>query len=470
MTFAFVITMLCSGIGLAVNYASWRMQAGTLQQAVDGAALAVVSDMQVSTPTYDRMLAVALGQARALVPPEMRDRTVGDTAWLTIQPLYRPKGGDALVPAWSGDNAAPTAVRVAISQEKRSLLSGIFGAGSGHIGVEATAETVGTIKICVLALDPSGSSTLRMTDRARIDADGCSIYGLSNSGSALRADGNAQISALKTCVVGGYAGSSWNYRPTPVTGCPPIKDPLAERARPAVGPCNSNDRPTVIRETKKMLQPGTYCGGLIIAAGSEVTLAPGTYIIKDGPLIVGSEEIKSDNLKQRIACVCYLSPTLLSDYMKNICNILRDKYISPGSLTGTDVSFYFTGSIDKEEDGGIYPAQLMPHSSVSLYAPRTGPMAGLLFAEDRDLPGDRKFLVLSDDARRLVGTIYLPSSTFMVKTNQVVADLSEYTAIVANRLDLSSAPRLVINADYGATTVPVPRGIGPNSAIPTLTH
>jgi hypothetical protein len=48
-----------------------------------------------------------------------------------------------------------------------------------------------------------------------------------------------------------------------------------------------------------------------------------------------------------------------------------------------------------------------------------------------------------------------------------VAAQSAYTVVVADRIDINGA-RLVINSDYGATDVPVPAGIGPNSGQITL--
>ena len=69
-----------------------------------------------------------------------------------------------------------------------------------------------------------------------------------------------------------------------------------------------------------------------------MTLRPGVYIIKDGPLVVD----------------------------KN------------ASLTGVNVGFYFTGV-----RGGLLFDE---KSTVSLTAPKNGPMSGLLFFEDRLAP------------------------------------------------------------------------------------
>ena len=72
------------------------------------------------------------------------------------------------------------------------------------------------------------------------------------------------------------------------------------------------------------------------------------------------------------------------------------------------------------------------------------------------------------NARRLVGTIYLPNGRFLADASGAVADESEYTAIVARRIELNSDVRLVLNADYDLTPVPVPGGIKGAGAIVML--
>ena len=49
---------------------------------------------------------------------------------------------------------------------------------------------------------------------------------------------------------------------------------------------------------------------------------------------------------------------------------------------------------------------------------------------------------------------------YRINANAPVADRSAYTAIIAGRLWLEEGPTLVLNADYAATSVPVPDGIG----------
>ena len=124
------------------------------------------------------------------------------------------------------------------------------------------------------------------------------------------------------------------------------------------------------------------------------------------------------------------------------------------SLTGTDVGLHFSGpGASLQFDGD---------SSISLTAPKTGEMAGLLISEDRTNPEDQKFNILSNDARTLLGTIYLPQGRLFVGANKPIADQSAYTIVVARMFNLSEGPTMVLNTNYGSTDVPVPDGVGPN--------
>ena len=49
----------------------------------------------------------------------------------------------------------------------------------------------------------------------------------------------------------------------------------------------------------------------------------------------------------------------------------------------------------------------------------------------------------------------------VVDAKKPVADQSAYTVIVAAQINLYEGPNLVLNANYAATSVPVPKGVGP---------
>ena len=159
------------------------------------------------------------------------------------------------------------------------------------------------------------------------------------------------------------------------------------------------------------LSPGVYCGGIQIYGNSKVTFRPGIYVIKDGPLIASGG----------------------------------------AKLVGEYVGFYLTGS------KALF--SFTTFTTIALSAPKDGPLAGLLFFEDRNRKTTGRHTINSDNARLLLGTIYLPGSDLIIDANKPVADQSAYTAIVARGLKLFSGPHLVLNTDYGSTDIPVPDGI-----------
>ncbi|KQO57666.1 hypothetical protein ASF22_22675 [Methylobacterium sp. Leaf87] len=204
--------------------------------------------------------------------------------------------------------------------------------------------------------------------------------------------------------------------------------------------------------TRTTLRPGTYCGGLHITRGANVTLMPGVYVMKDGPLVVDQN----------------------------------------ATFTGANVGFFFTGLTT----GLLFDQK----STISLTAPKDGPMMGLLLQEDRTLlsslgaltgsvlslvpldgkgrskppPGGsfvtRVYRIISDNARTLLGTIYLPQGRLVIDSSKPVADMSAYTVIVARMINLYDGPNLKLNAQYGSTDIPVPKGVGPSSADTELTQ
>jgi hypothetical protein len=222
----------------------------------------------------------------------------------------------------------------------------------------------------------------------------------------------ARLSAALICSAGGTAGAGpGSFSPIPQTDCPVMPDPLAGRLAPAVGTCTYNN--LIVSGQMTTLYPGTYCGGLTVTDLSTVTMAAGQYIIKDGPLVV----------------------------------------TNGATMHGVNAGFYFTGA------GALLNLDSL--SNISLTAPASGTMAGMLFWEDRFAPSGGVHQIVSNNARTLLGTIYLPVNRLHVAANAPVADHSAYTVVVANQFSLSEGPTLVLNTNYGATNIPVPNGVGP---------
>lgn len=305
-------------------------------------------------------------------------------------------------------------VTVSLSSKVPTYVMKSMGTASTTPSATATAKVVGGAPICVIGLDSAQNFTIGMDNRARLQAPGCSVYSNSTKSNGLFAKNSASMTAAFICTAGGKSGAGpGSFTPDPQTDCPVIPDPLANRPTPSAVGCT--DTNLEISGESRTLNPGTYCGGITVTNNAVVTLNSGIYAFKDGPLMV----------------------------------------TGGGTLSGSNVGLYFTG-----KNALLVLEQA---STVSLTAPKAGPMAGMLVFEDRNAPTGQTHQIISDNARTLLGTIYLPQNQLHVAANRPVADQSAYTIVVAKLFSLSAGPTMVFNANYGATDIPVPDGVGPNA-------
>ncbi len=289
----------------------------------------------------------------------------------------------------------------------------LAGTNLTDIKASATAKMTGGAPVCVVGLEENENQTIELMKSARLMAPNCAIYSNSKKPNGLLAQDSASMTANFICSAGGKSSPGpGSFSPTPRTDCPVLPDPLRSRPLPSPDACKATN--LIVKGTTLNLSPGTYCGGVIVDAGAIVSLTSGTYVFKDGPLQV------------------------------------RDG----GSLSGINVSLYFSGV------GAVM--RFDQNTTISLTAPRTSDMAGILIAEDRNNPVGQQFEINSNNARNLLGTIYLPQGRLFVGANNPVSDQSAYTIIVARRFSLSEGPTMVLNTNYGATDIPVPNGVGPN--------
>lgn len=274
---------------------------------------------------------------------------------------------------------------------------------------EATAQVSGGANICVIALDPDDSQALRLTGDAKLIGNECAVYSNSTNPKGLAVNNQAQLSSAFNCSAGGFDGAASQFSPEPLTDCPVRSDPLADRPEPSFGSCGQNN--LKLKDYVGRIAPGVYCGGLNIDGDSDVEFDPGVYVFKDGPLTVANK----------------------------------------ARIHGDRVGLFFSG-----KNAAI---RFSDESVISLAAPETGPMAGMLIWQSKTASGSRRFDIGSNHVDRLVGTIYLPTSDFYASVDDEVAEDSAYTAIIANRIHIEKFTELVLNTDYAATSVPVPAGI-----------
>lgn len=352
---------------------------------------------------------------------------------------------------------ASFAHQVAVSEKDRrievTLTQDHFGyfflgyfTGSPQIAVSSVAQAAGQDTLCILVQEPKDGEAFKMSGLSRVTASGCSAYANSADSKGIAARDLSRLKAKLTCSGGGYAGTLLNFSPVPLTDCPFLRDPLAKRAAlvdQAVGGQACAHNKLKLDGVKKTLKPGVYCGGLEIKGGAEATFEPGVYVVKDGALTVKEAS----------------------------------------ALKGEGVGFVFLG--DKAT------LALKNDTTVALSAPASGPMAGILAYAQPVAGKSRDFKIESRNAQKLVGTVYLPNDRLIIGGDQDgdgVCDVgvgevpivgqtlcesdigaaSSWTAIVADKLVVTSGATLVLNSDYEGSDVPVPQGLGHKSQAITL--
>lgn len=433
LVFALVLPILLAVMGGAIDYGFLFGQKSRLQNTADAAAVAAARELHLANTESSRLQYVVEAVVRAHLGADAS--AVKITTKATEEPL---------------------SVTVDLQQAVDGFMLSQFKGGS--VGAHAVARISGGTPLCVLTLDETSSGNVKLEMNSRLTGNACAVYSNSRSTSGIISKDGSSLEAELICSSGGIEGALGNFAPQPLGDCPPMEDPLAGRPPPPVGPCMATDLAIgvdksankgkqvsgLIWETDKeskgkeekdkskttrddfetdyvTLSPGTYCGGITIGGAAHVTFEPGVYVMLDGPLFV-------------------------TDF---------------ATIEGKHVGFYFRG--------GKSTLFLNACTTVDLIAPADGPMAGLLFFQDRNDKSDERFSILSDFARVLEGTMYLPNGDLYIDADQPVADKSAYTAIVARSLSLYAGPHVVLNTNYDQTDVPVPLGIAQDRKI-TLTE
>ena len=400
ITFAISLPALLAIAGVASDYAVMIKLRAELQEVADAAAMAGAREIPLANANADMV--------------ESATRTFA---------IYRLTGDSRLT---ENDLTAEhitvdvkvaddfSSVDVKIREDWSPFFAHVVSKSVTPIRVSSSARFVGRTNICVLGLKETNTAVL-LDKSARLTGNNCGLFTNSTGTSSLKVNSGAELKASIVCSAGGVDQTSASISPPPLTDCPVTEDPLKNRPPPAVGSCDHTN--LVLTDVVQTLGPGVYCGGIVIDGSSQVFLVPGTYVLKDGGLIVTSS----------------------------------------ATMIGDGVGFYLTGNAS--------PIEFGDKTHISLAAPKSGPLAGLLIFEDRNLPVNLKHEITSDDARKLIGTIYLPVGGLVVNAKNPVADQSAYTAIIAQTLDLNFGPNLILNSDYEATDVPVPAGIAGSSRV-----
>lgn len=432
--FSLVVPVIMMTVGATIDYAATVSGRRNLQSIADNAALSGAQATRLGNATQSSVTQ-------------------------TVANIVAANARGAAVTSATAFGKGMSSVTVAVDENLPTRFGGLLGVPYVRLSATATAKVSGGSPLCVASLattDPKLASVpkpttdlkgkitlaalaidvallpnpgLLMMKGAKLTAPGCIVSTNLPKTYSVAAYDTAMLTARTIQSGGGFKGAvGVNYSTTPVTDSPASPDPLAGVPAPSV-PSGCTYNTLTVSGGAPALSPGVYCGGLHITNAATVTLLPGVYVIKDGSFIIDSGS----------------------------------------TISGTGVGFYLTAT--PPASGSTIPnIYFGSDTHISLVAPTTGAMAGMLFFEDRALPAGALHAILSNDARNLLGTIYLSRGFLGVAAGQPVADKSAYTIIVANAILLYGGPELVLNTNYSATTVPVPNGVGPKNAVVSLSQ
>jgi Flp pilus assembly protein TadG len=395
--FAMIVSTICLVTFGGLELAQIVNVKAKLQDAADSAALAAareISVMGASTAADQTIKRVVNDMFFANSGASISDRNAVVTA------DYAPEQGVLTVDVTLDANVPPL-LRYALKVDKVHAMS--------------QARIAGKPNICVVGLETSGTEAVGVKNNSKLNGMNCGVYANSSSSSAIDVSRGATLSSQFTCSRGGVRGDASSFAPQPVTDCPAIDDPLANRPEPknADAPCDFKPKtgsPTKVTKPGA-IDPGVYCGGLEITVVGKVTANPGTYIIRDGNLKVDSET---------------------QFYGRGVSFFLK----------GKNTNVVFAGKAD-----------------IDLEAPADGEMAGILLSDARDMNPNTVHVITSASVRRLVGAIYFPKTQLSVDAPGQVAQDSPWTAIIARKLTILQTSQVVLNSNFGATEIPAPAGV-----------
>jgi hypothetical protein len=278
-------------------------------------------------------------------------------------------------------------LEVIVKQAQPTYFMRVLGYSTMTIAARATAGS-NSADYCIYVLDPAASGALNINS-GDVLTSSCGVIVNSASTTAITSSGT--LNAPLVGVVGNYSGT---INGTKRTNIAPALDPLAYLQAPVVGACQYTNYS--ITSGSAILNPGVYCGSngsaaMQISGTASVTLNPGTYILNGGGLTMGGS----------------------------------------GTLTGTGVTFYNTGT------AATYgPINTQDQALLNLKAPTTGPLAGVLFFQDRSItfPTQANNIGVGPTGV-LEGALYFPTTRLSLASGK--NGTAKYTMVVAQTLNVA---------------------------------
>jgi len=412
----FVPIMITTGV--AIDYSMAHKIHSRLQEISDGAALAAASELGLYGSNKNTIEEIARNFALSFDP----DLKVSVS-------IYE----------------ETSEVQVNLSKYWKPMLIQFIDKQSFPMRAFARASKNGSNNLCILALNETATASLAIEKNGSVSAPNCSIQSNSSSSKGIVVEAQAKLIAMDICSSGGYVASNNSVSPRPIVDCPVIPDPMTNRSGASKNSCDH--KKIKLKGEKVKLYPGTYCGAVIADKGSEIQLQPGLYQFLNASLIVDGGS----------------------------------------KISGKYVTLQFSGSKSY--------IHLTNASTVELSAMNTGATAGILLMVDKSVNPKTVFKIQSEDAKEFTGLLYLPNNKIEIGADTKKGDacagggihgpkckhypdncetsfgqFSDWTAIVADQIEINKGVNLVMNTDYGNSDIPVPIGVGNKGGLLRLTR
>ena len=425
VNFALALPALLGVVGGAVDYTSLTQQRTSIQTLADSTALSVARQMSMMKMSDAQLqsaadgFVAATGASMGLSGLSVKTTASADRLGLNVAVKAAVTTPLGLVPALAGikDVDARAEARLGQQQSRLCLLS--------------LSDTPNDVSKGKMFMTPERTG-IDIRAGARLKAPDCVIHTNIKTPEAIKIGAGASVNAGIICAAGGVQNSGGTVDATVIDTCPRVRNPMDQRTYPAIGQdCKGKTyKDIVLTAGSHVLAPGNYCGNIDIAGDAKVRLSPGTFVIQGKLTVRGNAE-----------------------------------------FVGTNVGLYLWGGMGEKR--ALAKFAFLENALIDLSGPETGAMAGFVIWEGingatQDLGtgvADANFHQISTTrARRLNGTIYLPGGRLLIDAPVKVAEESDYTVMVVNRLDLAFGPVLVLNSNYARSRVPVPEGYGPIGA------
>lgn len=393
---------MLGALGLGIDGAQMYAHRQMAQAAADAAAQAAVMSILRGTNSTSTHPFSTSASFTCTVPPASLD--------LRTPCVYAQYNGfgtsaDTVIVSFpatvSGVSLSSTSTPAVSVSVQRVLAAGLIrfaGVSTYTVKAKASAGLLATVPPdCVYVLDPSAPNAFVANNGASVTMN-CGIVINDSNSVAASITGGATVSASAISVTGGYVvNNGATVSPLPTTGAQATADPFASVTAPAAGSCNyTNYNPGWGNWT---LNPGTYCGGIVISNGATASFNAGTYIVNGGAV----------------------------------------HFAGGSTITGSGVMFYLTGT------NASYGSVVMDNGvNVTLSAQTSGPYSGLLFFQDRAIVSSTNATFAGGASTQLTGSLYF-ATTGISYSNGTSG--TGYTALVAKQVSFVGGA----NLNYDAT-------------------